>query len=313
MAFSERKIIAAALKGLTHPAQVLVGPGSDDAACVRVGSKTLVFTSDIMFESSHFPKKLFLESAGRKAVVANLSDLASMGAKPLYLIVALGIPKKYSGLDSLIRGIKNTSREYGTSIIGGDTKCSRELTVSICAIGEITRKGKILTRNNARPGDIVAVTGNIGSAFCGLHSLLHGKRIHPTILRSFTHPSARIGVGLLLSRSCPRVATMDITDGLLHTASEIARQSKVKIEIKSKLIPISPLARSYSKKNKIPFTKLINTGEDYELLVAMGEKDFERARKRANLREIGRVVKGEGVCLNGEKVKVEGYDAFANL
>ena len=313
MAFSERKIIAAALKGLTHPAQVLVGPGSDDAACVRVGGKILIFTSDVMFQSSHFPKKLPSESAGRKAVVANLSDLASMGATPRYIVIALGIPQKCPGLNSFIRGIKNTCREYGTSIIGGDTKCSGELTVSICAIGEITGKGKILTRNNARQGDIVAVTGNIGSAFCGLHSLLHGKKIHHGILHSFTHPHARINEGRLLSRSCSRAATMDITDGLLHTASEIARQSKVGIEIDSKLIPISPLARAYAKKHKISFNSLVNTGEDYELLVAMGEKDFERVKKRAKLKKIGRVVRGKGVFLDGEKTDTNGYDAFKKL
>jgi thiamine-monophosphate kinase len=310
MALSERKIIAKITEGMQNPASVLIGAGADDAACVRFGNKTLVLTSDIMFESSHFPKKLSPESAGRKAVVANISDIASIGAKPLYILLSLGIPKKCPELDSFIRGIKKTCSEYGVAILGGDTKRARELTVSICAIGETD--GNILARNNARSGDAVAVTGNIGSAFCGLHSLLNSKYAPPSLVRAFSNPGARAKEGHLLSHLSPRVAAMDITDGLLYTASEIARESKVKLEIDSKSIPVVPLARSYAKKNKLPFSSLINTGEDYELLVCLSENDFERLRNKLNLTKIGQAAKGKGVYLDGKKIDVKGYDAFSD-
>ncbi len=308
MPFSERKIISRICNGMCNPPPVLIGAGLDDAACVKFGNRTMVLTSDIMFAGSHFPENLSPESAGRKAVVANISDLASMGATPLYVMLSLGIPKKCPGLDSLIRGIKKTCLEYDVAILGGDTKCSRELTVSICAIGETD--GNILARNNARPRDIVAVTGSIGSAFCGLHSLVNSRSAPSSLVRAFSNPRARVNEGHLLSHLSPRVAAMDITDGLLYTASEIARESKVGIEIEKKLIPVSKLASSYARRNKIPFSRLINTGEDYELLLCLSEKDFERLKHKLNITRIGRVVRGKGVYLDGERIETKGYDAF---
>ncbi|MFH1471080.1 MAG: thiamine-phosphate kinase [Candidatus Micrarchaeota archaeon] len=308
MVFSERKIIASICKGIQNHASIMAGAGSDDAACVRIGNKTLVFTSDIMFGSSHFPKKLSLDAAGRKAVVANISDLASMGSEPLYIMISLGIPKSQKGLGSFIQGIKKACREYSAVIIGGDTKCSRELTVTICAIGRTD--GNILARSNAKPGDVVAVTGNIGSAFCGLHSLLNNKKINRSLSFAFINPKARVTEGRLLSHLSPRVAAMDITDGLLYTASEIARESKVGIKLDSSQIPISKLAVEYANRNRIPFARLINTGEDYELCVSLSERDFERLKNKLNLTKIGRVVKGKGIWLDGKRIDAKGYDAF---
>ncbi|MFH0817848.1 MAG: thiamine-phosphate kinase [Candidatus Micrarchaeota archaeon] len=308
MAISERKIIASICKGIKNPQEVLIGASKDDAACIRAGTKILAITSDIMFANSHFPKKMPLASIGRKAVVANISDLASMGAKPKYLVLSLGIPRGFTGLSRVILGIKKTCAKYGAIIIGGDTKRSRELTISICAIGEI--EGRTLTRNNAKSGDVVAVTGNIGSAYLGLHSLLYNKSASRLLVNAFNNPKARVEEGLILSRFSSRASAMDITDGLLYTASEIARESKVGIKIDPKLITISRLAKIYAKKNKISFTHLINTGEDYELLVCLSENDFKKLNKRAGLIRIGKVIKSKGVYLDNNPISERGYDAF---
>ncbi|MFH1447371.1 MAG: thiamine-phosphate kinase [Candidatus Micrarchaeota archaeon] len=306
MAFSEKDIISFIIEKSSSPG-VVVGAGKDDCACVSIGGKKLLLTSDIMFRSSHFPSALSLQSIARKAVVANISDLASMGSKPLYILLSLGIPRNYPHIRPLTQGFKATCKEYNTMIIGGDTKCSKELTISITAIGEA--RHNLLLRSNARAGDVIAVTGGIGSAFCGFHSLLNNKRTPHQLAGSFTHPKARVKEGMLLSK-LPRAAAMDITDGLLYTASEISNASKVRIDIDSKLIPIPEPALAYSKKHNIPFKKLINTGEDYELLVSLSGRDFRRLKRKANLTRIGSVEKGKDLFLDGKKTGVKGYDAF---
>jgi thiamine-monophosphate kinase len=173
MGLSEKKIIGEICRDIGKHPSVIIPAGFDDTAAVNINKKTLVFTSDIMFESTHFPKGMKPEEMGRKAVIANLSDIASMGAKPLYVLLSLGIPKNHGKIARLVLGITDACKEYGVVILGGDTKCSKELTISLCAIGEM--KGRILARNNARAGDVIAVTGDIGSAFCGLHSMINHK------------------------------------------------------------------------------------------------------------------------------------------
>ncbi len=305
MVFSEKHIINFITNKAKHNKCILVSAGKDDCAVVKPTAKRMVFTSDIMFRGSHFPSKMAPAQRGRKAVVANISDLASMGALPKYLILSLGLPKNYPNTKRLIDGIMKTAFEYKTMIIGGDTKCSRELTISITAIGELS--GEPLRRSNAKPEDVVAVTGAIGSAFCGLHALLNNNRT--TLIGSFTKPKARVKEGLILSK-LERAASMDITDGLLYTASEIANASKVSIHMDSPVIPVLRSALDYSKKHNISFTELINTGEDYELLVCLSERNYDKLNKRAKLTKIGYVKKGKGVLLDGKKINAKGYDAF---
>jgi len=315
----EKRLVEKITKKLYKNKNVLIGAGEDDAAVVNAHGKLMVLKSDIMFESSHFPKNMESYYIGRKVTVSNLSDIAAMGAEPLAVLFSFGLPENYKAeqVYEIIRGIGETCREYKTPFVGGDTKKARELTIGGAAFG-ILEKDEILKRSNAKAGDVIAVTGKIGDAALGLEVLLKRIRIsrdNRNFVDAFLMPKARIKEGRAIAKSKVGAAAMDISDGLLYTAYEIARMSGVKIELEREKIPISKYATQLCREVGVDHDYLLNGGEDYELLVAIRRSRFDEIRSRVErvggkLIEIGEVERGRGVKLDGKIVEARGYDAF---
>lgn len=316
---SERELVKKITRALYAKKNVLVKAGEDDAAVVKIGGKRIVFTTDIGFRATHFPKQMSYREIGFKTICVNLSDLAATGAKPECALASIGITKqmKAKEVEELARGMNEACKKYNASLVGGDTKKAKELTVSICAVGEMLEGSKILQRNNARAGDVVCVTGEIGNAACGLDAMLkeknkekRRKNEYTKLVLSFTRPIPRVREALILSKECERCAAIDSSDGLLFTLKEIAEASRVKIRIEKNKIPVSREAREYAREKKMNEKYLLDTGEDYELAVCMSKKDFEKVKKKVKLIEVGRVEKGRGLETNGKKTETKGYDAF---
>src|SRR5271157_572759 len=103
----ERKLIELLTRGLYTNKRVVAGAGEDDAALISFCGKELVAKSDIMFSSTHFPKAMKPEQIGRKVAIANISDLAAMGASPLAMLFSFGIPPQFdvSKLSGIMRGM----------------------------------------------------------------------------------------------------------------------------------------------------------------------------------------------------------------
>ncbi|VVC03648.1 Thiamine-monophosphate kinase [Candidatus Burarchaeum australiense] len=303
----ERALVARILRS--------TGIRNDDGALVWSGAKTLADSTDISFSSTHSPRGTSYYSMGWRRVAACMSDVAAMGAKPLAYFLALGLPERQASaaLPEIVRGTQDACRAHGAHYVGGDTKKAKEITLAGFALGVLT--GTPLFRSLAMPGDVIAVTGTIGNAFCGRLALsLSGKdkaRAKP-LIASFLKPRARVKPALAVSSSVQRAACMDVSDGLLFTCSELARLGRVKIELEASAIPISPAARAFAGKKKISFRKLVDSGEDYELVFALSPHDFARLQKAAGLKRIGVVKKGSGLLLDGRKIATSGYDAFRN-
>lgn len=307
----ERALVQKITRGLYAGKGVRVPSGSDDAAILKLGEQNIVLTTDILFSLSHFPSKLPFFQRGWRAAVASFSDIAAMGAFPTAFLASLGVPQDVQEHDLLqfVSGMNSACKKYGASFAGGDTKKSADFTAAGFAVGVL--RGNVLLRSNARPGDIVAVTGEIGNAVCGLHAFMdYTQKISPKkLVDAFANPQARIKQGLVLSK-LKRAAATDITDGLLFSASQIAAASGVSIRLERTKIPISKKAVEYASEKGWSFTKLVNSGEDFELVVSLPQKDFARARKKINLTQIGTVKKGSGLFLDGEKAEPGGFDAF---
>ncbi|MFA6035632.1 MAG: hypothetical protein WC759_01615, partial [Candidatus Micrarchaeia archaeon] len=129
-------------------------------------------------------------------------------------------------------------------------------------------------------------------------------------LNAFLKPTARISEGIAVSSSAKRAACMDVSDGLLFTCSEIARLSKVRIDLESMSIPLSNEARNYCMENNIDAHSILDWGEDYALAFSMSQKDFAKLQKRASLVCIGFASKGAGLYLDNSKYSGRGYDSF---
>src|SRR3954470_19750128 len=125
----------------------------DDAAVLDGG---FVVCCDMLVDGVHFDSaRQSLRQIGARAAAVNLSDLAAMGARPVCLLAAFGLPPGYEQAAELADGIAS----HGVPLAGGDLSRAGELTVTVTAVG---RAGRPVLRSGGRPGDVLAVTGSLG-------------------------------------------------------------------------------------------------------------------------------------------------------
>lgn len=318
---SEEALVKRITKGLYRNDSVLLGAGEDDAGCIALGKTALVLSTDIMFAGTHFPRRMRPESMGHKAVIANLSDIAAMGGQPIAFLASLGVPPsmRVGYAQRIVCGMNGACREYETPFVGGDTKKAKELTICGHSAGIADAK-RLLKRSAAKLGDVLAVTGSLGSAACGLRIMLGAqcdKRIAAPLVAAFSSPKARIAEAHAIAAACPGTACIDISDGVFRALRIIAQASGVGAEINEYAIPMAAQARWFAARHRIALRELLDTGEDYELLLSIRQREFRRAseavrRAGGRLYAIGVATKRKGVRFDtGEPITMHGYDAFA--
>jgi thiamine-monophosphate kinase len=282
------------LRGRLPSGRAVVGPG-DDAAVVPVTSgASLTVTTDALVEGVHFRWDWSSPSdVGWKALAVNVSDLAAMGAEPRWAVLALAAPPqtRVDVLDGVYEGLAQACATYGVELVGGDTVRAPLVVVTLTAIGELD--GPAMTRNGARPGDVLAVTGPLGASAAGYQSLVDGRTEPRSCIEAHRRPKARVREGVALRRSGVVHAAIDISDGLSSDLHRLAEASGVGALIEPGRIPLAP---------GVSDPALALWGEDHELLVALPEDALEAAG--SPLHAIGRVVEegvwlGEGVPLGG--------------
>lgn len=148
----------------------------DDAAVLNLEkNRALVVTTDMLVDGVHFSDRTTSpEDVGWRAAAANLSDLAAMGASPVGITVALGLPGEVavSWVETLYQGLWECLQCYGTPLVGGDICRSPVITISITAFGQVIGD-RAIRRFIAQPGDAIAITGFHGNSRAGLELLLH--------------------------------------------------------------------------------------------------------------------------------------------
>ncbi|MBS7610974.1 thiamine-phosphate kinase [Candidatus Bathyarchaeota archaeon] len=300
----------------------LLGAGLDDAVAKEIGEGlVLVAHTDVWVEKSDLLPGMSWYSAGRKAVVANISDIASKGARPLGVLFSIGLPSVFplESFRELVRGLGDAITEYGTYLLGGDLSESCEVTLAGFIVG-LTHRGKLLSRRGAKPGDMVATTGNLGLTSVGFKILLEGfeapEDIKSKAVESLYKPVARLREGLALAGSGAVAASMDISDGLALSLNQLAEVNGVKIVVED--IPVTSEAEEFSKMHGLDVEQLIlyGGGEEYELLLAVKPDMWAEAVKTVKnvggmLYKIGVVEEGSGVyTVDGEKIEAKGWEHF---
>jgi thiamine-monophosphate kinase len=293
----------------------------DDVAAVPISQEYwLIVKSDMLIGSTDVPRGMSLRQAARKAVVATVSDFAAKGVKPRALMVSLGLPPSFGRkeLNQIGKGLDDGSREYDCRIIGGDTGESQDLTVDCIGVG-VAEPSRIVRRDGATPGDVVAVTGNFGNSAAGLRLLLSGRRpftsAEQTLAKAALLPRARLDEGLLLAKHGLVSSSIDSSDGLAWSLHEIARLSGVSIGLDK--VPVSREVEGYARQNRTsPIELALYGGEEYELVVTLKPNLVSKARRLVpTLIPIGRVGKGPprvGASIGGRLVQVErrGWEHF---
>ncbi len=288
----------------------------DDAAVLDFKDKKVIVSTDLLIEGVHFDLAYMpLKHLGYKAVVANISDICAMNAKPTQITVSIAVSSRFplEALEELFDGITIASQIYNVDVVGGDTTSSQKgLIISITAIGE-AKEEEIIYRNGAKENDLVVVTGDIGAAYMGLQVLEREKQVfqvnpnNQPDLENYTYlierqlkPEARTDIRELLEKLEVKPTSMiDISDGLSSEVMHLCKQSIVGCTIYEEKLPLDPQLISVCEEFNIDSTTVaINGGEDYELLFTIALEDFDKIKANPNLTVIGHINKqSEGIHL----------------
>ena len=284
--------------GSRRASGVVIGIG-DDAAVLRArGGEDVVLSTDACVEGVHFDWSIQTARAvGRRALVANLSDLAAMGARPLGFTCAMSAPPSLPlrRFDDLLGGMLEEASAHGCPLVGGNLTRSRQLQISIAVVGAV-RRGHALRRDALRPGDRLFVTGDLGRGVLDRLRAQAGRR------RARHVPAPRIEAGRALARMRACRVCIDISDGLAGDALHLAEASGVGLEIDASRLPLPRgYARACAALGRDPVALAASGGEDYELLFALrpgapGASEAALARRLGvTVTEIGSATRTPGL------------------
>lgn len=294
----------------------------DDAAVVG----RQVITNDMLLEDVDFTRAIPIRFIARKSLAANLSDLAAMGARPLYAVVALGLPP-WVNAGKLLEALAAAASEQKVEIIGGDISRSEKLIISITAIGEAERP---VMRSGAQPGERIYVSRPLGAAAAGLVLLQRGwsaegappegqtagyaeREFAASVIRRHVDPEPEVELGMKLAGIPEVTACIDISDGLSTDLHHLCDASKVGAEIERERIPLFPDLGPSGARFAIDVAKcVLHGGEEYALIFTSSLRESELSvRVGRPVYAIGRVSREPGVRVNGEALPPLGWDHFA--
>jgi len=296
----EEKIISIAdsffSKTLKKNPDVIKGIG-DDAAVLTFPTNEFyqLVTVDTIVEGTHFTSDTSPEKIGWKAMAVNISDIAAMGGIPDYAVISSALPKNLPiyFLKKLISGINSAAEKFNVAVVGGDTVGSDVLSITITLFGKV-EKQFLCTRDAAKPGNIIAVTGSLGGSF--------KTNKHLTFI-------PRVKEARWLVKNAKPTAMMDLSDGLAMDVSRIAKASNISVKLFSDKIPVTD---GFSVDNAL------NDGEDFELLCIFPEKILtEEIQKKfeekfsLNLTVVGKIAQPPAkIFLDDKEIQTKSFNHF---
>lgn len=304
----EFAVIDRAVSGRPQPATTLLGPG-DDAAVVAAADGRVVASSDMLVQGRHFRFDWSTpHQVGRKAVAQNAADIASMGAWPTAFLVSLGCPPDtpVAVADALSDGIAAEAAALGAGVVGGDTVQSDQVVLSITVLGDLRGRDAVL-RSGARPGDQVALAGQVGRSAAGLALLLVGSEEFPELVdvHRVPRPPYRCGPG---AAEAGASAMTDVSDGLVADLRHLAVASGVSVDLDPAALAVDPVLRAAAEVlGADPLSWVLTGGEDHALAATFPAD----AVLPEGWRRIGVVRSGSGVLVGGrEWAGIGGWQSF---
>ncbi|MFN3593838.1 MAG: thiamine-phosphate kinase [Thiobacillaceae bacterium] len=317
---SEFELIARHFSRATPSARLGVG---DDAALLQLeAGLELAVSTDMLLAGRHFLPEADPEALGHKTLAVNLSDLAAMGAKPRWALLAIALPQADEAwLSAFSRGFYALAGRFGVDLVGGDTTRG-PLSLCVTVLGEV-ETGQALTRSGARPGDHVWVSGRLGGAALGLAHCQGRVNLDPRLAAEcrlrLDRPEPRVALGRALRGLAS--AAIDLSDGLLADLGHILERSGVGAELELARIPADPALAAGVPEGLARHSLLVG-GDDYELIFTAppaqeGAIAGLAQRLGFPLTRIGHIVAGADLVVrdvHGRPLALHerGYDHFAD-
>ena len=309
---------------------VTVGIGDDCAVLAPTAGTALLATTDLLLEDVHFRRR-WAEPAdiGWKALAVNLSDIAAMGGRPRWALVALACPEETTPgeIAAFYEGTLALARLHDVAIVGGDTGASPAgWFVNVTLLGEAVTPR---LRSAARPGDVLAVTGALSRSAAGLAVLERGaapagvQTAHVAdVTAAHLRPRPRVAEGAWLGAADGVRAMMDVSDGIGIDLPRLLGESAVGARVDVDRLPIDAPTRAVAAALGADATAwATGGGEDYELLLTCEPAALARLQRGVReagggaLTPIGEVVAGPPVArwvAGGREVAVtRGFEHFA--
>lgn len=320
MALSETELISRFFRSCgAQRRDVALGVGDDAALLECPPGMQLVATTDTLVAGVHFPLTVPASAIGHRSLAVNLSDLAAMGARPAWALLALTLPQADERwLEEFAAGLGSLARANEVALVGGDTTRG-PLCISVQLLGHVPA-GRALSRAGGRPGDLVFVSGTPGDAAAGLR-LEQGQLTAPAaaaayLRERFLLPTPRVELGERLRSYAS--ACIDVSDGLLGDAGKLASASGCGLEIGFEELPVSqPLAQTLGSDAARELA--LTGGDDYELCFTVSPErraqlERELIPAQWNYRRIGalRAAHGAAVVRSGTVMEFShsGYQHF---
>ncbi len=302
-------------------ADVRLGVGDDAALLDCPPGCDLVAAIDTLVDGVHFPHGCPAASVGHRVLAVNLSDLAAMGARPAWALLALTLPNvDEEWLSEFAAGFAGLAHAHDVALVGGDTT-SGPLSATVQILGHVPRSEALL-RSGARPGDLVFVSGTPGDAAAGL-AVEQGRLTPPgqaaTYLRErFLYPTPRMALGKSLRGRAS--ACIDVSDGLLGDVGKLAHSSGYGVELSYDAVPVSEAlveAVGDARARELALTG----GDDYELCFTVSPANVGKLRQELppehwGYSQIGTVRETPGAVVmrdgNVMEFSHSGYDHFGS-
>jgi thiamine-monophosphate kinase len=304
----------------------------DDCAVYELNDSTYgLLTTDMLIEKVHFSRNYASAyQIGWKAAACNISDIASMGGSPQYMLVSIGLPgeTEVSWAMGLYQGMLDIAQKYGVSIVGGDTVTAPQIVINIALTGHVPQTNLCL-RSGAQIGDVIMVSGELGGSAAGLYLFQHQTSVsldmREYLLQKHFQPEPRTALGRWIGAQLGHGAMTDSSDGLARDLLSLAAAGKVGFLIQESQLPIHPWVRSLAEatgQNALNWA--MNGGEDYELVFTVPQNQLEYFSRGILVQlgipvtPIGMVVAmDEGIQLqdsngNISKLNHQGYEHFFN-
>ena len=309
---------------------VRVGIGDDCAVLETRPGTSLLATTDLLLEDVHFRRR-WAEPAdiGWKSLAVNLSDIAAMGGRPRWALVALACPDDTPAaeIEAFYEGALLLARSHAVAIVGGDTSASPGgWMINVALLGEAVAPR---LRSTARPGDVIAVTGTLGRSAAGLAVLeretapagVDAARL-AEVTGAHLRPQPRVREGEWLAAAGGVTAMMDLSDGLGLDLPRLLDESGVGAGVDVDRLPIDAAARAVAAALGVdPAAWATGGGEDYELLLTCAPAALERLQQGltdncgTRLTPIGEITAAPGLRWSSRGLEVavaRGYEHFAS-